>query len=416
MFRIVSLIACALTAISAESSEFYVELALKHNSEISAARSLSAAALSDYQKESTFKENPELMVGLMSVPVSTFPALNRDTMSNFSVGITQALALPWESHYRKSAAKAGAEKSAVELSIQKAVLVYAVREKLNEIQFREARAKNLLDAKKLITATLKALAVPRKDARNVAGQILEAQASLASSENDITQNNFELEKAWLELEALCGQKLARDGAASLTAHWAHIEFIHRTPGVYDIKQTLIYKKAAIEVEREQAMLSLSRSTLFPEVKLSASYMVRRPVPGMGVPEDMVSISASTPLPFFYPLKDRHAIDAQEHRLKAAEAMLEESGRKLNLEIAVEEAKIKALTASIENFSKHILPAHASAHRSHLTNVNLAGGSAAEALIAYRMYISAGEERLKELREVHSALNRFEYLTTQGDTP
>lgn len=137
---------------------------------------------------------------------------------------------------------------------------------------------------------------------------------------------------------------------------------------------------------------------------------------MGVGEDMVSVSASTPLPLFYPLKDKHAIDAQEHRLRAAEAMLEESGRKLNLEIAVEEAKIKALILSIENFSKHILPAHASAHRSHLTNVNLAGGSAAEALIAYRMYITAGEERLKELREVHSALNRFEYLTTQGDVP
>jgi outer membrane protein TolC len=182
---------------------------------------------------------------------------------------------------------------------------------------------------------------------------------------------------------------------------------------FAVRKTLLYRKAQSEVRAQQAMVSLSRSTLFPEVKVSAAYMFRKSVAGSSMGEDMVAVSASTPLPVFYPLKNKHEIEAQEKRLQAAERLLVETERQLEAQVAAETARLKTLLASAENYAKAILPAHSSAHRSHLANINLMGGSAAEALIAYRMYLTAGEERLRQLRKANSALFKLEYLMTQG---
>lgn len=415
MFRNSILFLFLILPLAAESKDYYLKLALENNARLNADRQLNAAAESDHRRESTFNDNPELMVGLMNVPVNTFPALNRESMSNFSVGISQRIALPWESHYRKAAAELRAATSGINLEIQKAALRFEVLEKLNAVKFYEERGKNLADAKKLVIATMRVLSVPRKDARNTAGQILEARAALATVENEILNNGYELEKAWIDLEALCGQSLARESSGAAFAEWQILPDQITGTSIEALRTTFLYRKAESEVRAQQAMLSLSRSSLFPEVKVSAAYMFRQTVPGMSQSEDMVSLSASTPMPLFYPLKNKHEIEGQDRRLKAAEQMLNETERQLNAQIAAEGAKLKALIASVNNYAHAILPAHISAHRSHLANINLMGGSAAEALIAYRMYLTAGEERLKQIREAHTAIHRLEYLTSKGET-
>ena len=414
MFRLFLLLTIVNLPLAAESTDHYLKLALENNARLNAERQLNAAAESDHRRESTFNDNPELMVGLMNVPVNTFPALNRDTMSNFSVGFSQRIALPWESHYRKAAAELRAASSGINLEIQKAALRFDVLEKLNAIRFYEERGKNLSDAKKLVTATMRVLAVPRKEARNTAGQILEASAALATVENEILNNGYELEKSWLDLEALCGQTLARNADEAVYANWQNLADRFVSVENEGLRATSIYRKAESEVRAQQAMLSLSRSSLFPEVKVSAAYMFRQTVPGNNMAEDMVSISASTPVPLFYPLKNKHEIVGQDRRLKAAEQMLADTERQLTAQIAAEKARLRALIASVDNYARAILPAHISAHRSHLANINLMGGSAAEALIAYRMYLTAGEERLKQIRDAHSAVHRLEYLTSRGE--
>ncbi len=414
MFRLFLLLIIVNLPLAAESTDHYLKLALENNARLNAERQLNAAAESDHRRESTFNDNPELMVGLMNVPVNTFPALNRDTMSNFSVGLSQRIALPWESHYRKAAAEMRATTSDINLEIQKAALRFDVLEKLNAIQFYEERDKNLNDAKKLVSATMRVLSVPRKEARNTAGQILEARAALATVENEILNNGYELEKAWIDLEALCGQTLQRLGGDAAFADWQNLPDKITVTDTAALRATFLYRKAESEVRAQQAMLSLSRSSLFPEVKVSAAYMFRQTVPGNNMAEDMVSVSASTPMPLFYPLKNKHEIEGQDRRLKAAEQMLTDTERQLGAQIAAENARLRALIASVNNYAHAILPAHISAHRSHLVNINLMGGSAAEALIAYRMYLIAGEERLKQIRDAHTAIHRLEYLTAKGE--
>lgn len=406
--RIIFLTLLLIAPVGAENAEHYLKLALENNARLAAERQLQSAAESDFRRESIFLESPELMLGFMNVPVRTFPALNRDSMSNLSVGVAQRIALPWESHYRKAAAEQRAASGSFNFALVKASLRYEVMEKLNAIRFYAERGKNLDAARKLINATLRVLAVPRKESRNIAGALLEAKAALATVENEIANNNYELEKAWLELEALCGQRLERIDAATLLSDWESFS-PPKENSPEELKQSLIYKKAESELRAQQAMLSLSRSALFPEVKISAAYMFRQGVPGSSMSEDMVSISASTPLPAFYTLKNKHEIESQEKRLAAAEHMLAETERQLAAQVAAESTRLKSLLLSIQNYTKTILPAHDSAHRSHLANINLMGGSAAEALTAYRMYLSAGEERLKQIREANSARFRLEYL-------
>jgi len=410
--RYLILVLLLTSPILSQEAEYYLNLALQNNARLAAERQLASAAQSDHARESIFNENPELMLGLMNVPVNNFPALNRDSMSNFSVGITQRIALPWEAHYRKAAAELRAATSGLNLELQQAALRYEVMEKLNAIRFYAERAKNLGDAKKLITATLRILAVPRKEARNTAGAILEARAALATTENELLNNNYELEKAWLEFEALCGTKLNRTDSTGILATWEKPQ-MNEAAEPFAVRKTLLYRKVESEVRAQQAIVSLSRSALFPEVKVSAAYMFRQSVAGSSMGEDMVAVSASTPFPVFYPLKNKHEIEAQEKRLQAAERMLAETERQLEAQIAAETLRLKTLITSVENYSKAILPAHSSAHRSHLANINLMGGSAAEALIAYRMYLTAGEERLRQLREANSALFKLEYLMAQG---
>lgn len=404
----------AVTGAEARNADYYFDLALKNNARLAADRNLAAAAQGDYRKESVFNENPELMLGLMNVPVNTFPALNKEQMSSFSVGISQRIALPWESNYRKTAAEFRAATTGFAFEQQKATVRYETAERLSALIYVSERKKILIDAKKLLTATLRILANPRKDQRNTAGQILEARAALATIDNDILANDFELEKLWVELESLCGEKLERETSFEGMESWKAAAFPAIDFNAETLQASIIYRKAESEVRSQQAMLSLSRAALFPEVKLQMNYMFRQQVPGSSMGDNMVTVAASTPMPLFYPLKNRHEIDAQSERLKATESLLIETGRQLTAQVKTERARLTALLASIENYSRAILPSHISAHRSHLATVNVMGGSAAEALLSYRMYLTASEERLKQIREAHSAVNRLQYLLAKGD--
>src|SRR5262245_4600712 len=102
VLRSILLLQSAVTAILAEPLAFFQKTALETSPRLRAANANAAMAKSAHLKESVFKENPDLMVGVMNVPVNTFPALNRDQMSGFVVGVSQKLALPWEDHYRKA--------------------------------------------------------------------------------------------------------------------------------------------------------------------------------------------------------------------------------------------------------------------------------------------------------------------------
>lgn len=398
-------------AVSAEPVDYYLKLARENSPRLGAQRANAAAAKSNYLKESVFKENPDLMIGLMNVPVNSFPALNRDQMSGFVVGVSQKIALPWEDHYRKESSRQRAEFEERDKDLLFANLGWEVSEKYNSLHYVYHRHASLKDARALLKSNLNIMARSIKLQKNIVPQILEARANLTTLDNEIILTEYEIEKLWLELEALCGTTFAHELSTEDKKIWLLGFMELKTPEGFAVTENLQYRKMRSEADAQLAMLSLSKSSLFPEVTLNAAYIVRQPVPGMSNGDNMVTVSASTPLPVFYPLKNRHEIEAQSEKVKYAEQILRETQLQLESAWRSEKLKLDALRRTIENYTNSILPAHSSAHKAHLATATAQGMGITDALQAYQMYVSANQERLKVIRDYYSAYHKLQFLSS-----
>jgi len=398
------------SALAAQPLEKLLQIAEENSPRIKAQAATKLAAENSYKKESVFKANPDLMVGFMNVPVASFPALNRDQMSGFVVGVSQRLALPWESHYRKEASRARAEGEVIDAETLLQNLRWEVNERYNILHYLTQRQRSLKEAQRLMQSNLQILARSAKPQKNIAAQILEARAAIVTIENELLTSAYELEKAWLELEALCGVPLERTIANDEGSTWLNFDSENVPSENLDWQLNPQYRKASAELRSRESLLSLSRATLFPEVNISANYIFRQTVPGMSMGENMVTVAATTPIPAFYPLKDRYEIAEQSERFKAAQAMLKELELQLKAAWLSERFKLRSTKDAIENYTKSILPAHTSAHKSHVATASIYGTGINEALQAYQMVVTSHQERLKLIRDYHSSLYRIRFLS------
>lgn len=412
-----SFLALGHESISAQPLEYYQRLARESSPRLKAQQANAASAANTYLKESVFKENPDFMIGLMNVPVNTFPALNRDTMSGFVVGVSQKIALPWESNYRKASSRYRAEAEARDQDLLDANLIWELSEKFNLLQYSYHRLASLKEGRAIMRNNLNILARSVKLQKNIVPQILEAKANLALLENELITLEFEIEKTWLELETLCGAKVAHEFSDEEKKHWLGDLSDIQIPEKFSLIDNLQYRKKRSEVDAQLAMLSLSKASLFPEVTLSAQYSFRQQVPGAytgstqaSMGDNMVSVYASTPLPVFYPLKNKHEIDAQAEKVKYMEQILHETALTLEAAWKSETLKIESLRRTIDNYTKSILPAHASAHKAHLATATAQGLGIGEALAAYQLVITSTQERLRMIRDFHSSYYRIQFLT------
>lgn len=409
-------------ATTAEPLSYYQQLALENSPRLHAGQANVAAAKSNYLKESVFKENPDVMIGVMNVPVSTFPALNRDTMSGFVVGVSQKLALPWESHYRKESGRQRAEAEARDQDVLRANLLWELSEKYNTLQYSYHRLESLKAGRAIMRNNLNILARSLKLQKNIVPQILEAKASLALLENDVITLEYEIEKSWLEMEIICGMKIHHEFSAEEKKSWLGDYDATQIPESFVLTENLQYRRVRAEADAQVAMLALSKSSLFPEVTLSAAYAIRQSVPGAytgstqaSMGDNMISVYASTPLPVFYPLKNAHEIEAQAEKVKNSEHTLTEMALTLESAWKSEVLKIRALRRTIDNYTKSILPAHSSAHKAHLATATAQGMGVSEALAAYQMVIFSTQERLKMIRDYYSSSYRLQFLSAKGGT-
>ena len=400
-------------SIHAQNLQYYQNLAQSQNHRLKAQEASAGAARSNFLKESIFKENPELMLGVMNVPVTTFPALNRDPMSGFVIGVSQKIALPWEDHYRKEACRFRAEFEQRDHELLMVSLAWEVAEKYNALQYTYHRQESLLQARRLMVSNLNIIGRSPRSGKSVVPQVLEARANLAVLDNERISTEYEIEKLWIELEALCAAKFEHEISGDEKKSWFAEWKAASLPAVFLIVDNLQYRKLKSENDAQTAMLSLSKSSLFPEVRLSAAYAVRQPIPGLSMGDNMVTVSASTPLPAFYPLKDTHEINVQSEKLKYSNQLLREAELQLEAAWRSEKLKMESLQKTIDNYTNSILPAHSSAHKSHLATASAQGMGVTEALQAFQMLINAEQERLKLIRDFYSAYYRLQFLSAKG---
>lgn len=404
------LLFCFFGALHAQPLDYYAALAQVNSPRLKAQEASAAAAKSNYLKESFLKENPDLMVGLMNVPVGSFPSLNRDQMSGFVVGVSQKIALPWEDHYRKESGRYRAEFEERDRELLNAGLLWEIAEKYSTLHYTYHRHASLKEARALLISNLNILSRSVKLQKNIVPQILEARANLTTLDNEILNVEYETEKLWLEFETLCGVNFPHEFSTEEMKTWLTGFNALSAPESFSANNNLQYRKMRSEADAQMAMRSLRKSSLFPEVTLNAAYIVRQPVPGMSMGDNMVTISASTPLPIFYPLKNKHEIEAQDQKVKYAEQVLRETQLQVETAWRSEKLKLESLRRTIENYTNSILPAHASAHKAHLATATAQGMGITEALQAYQMYVSANQERLKMIRDYYSAYYKLQFLS------
>jgi outer membrane protein, heavy metal efflux system len=403
----------ATSSLGAESLDFYRKLALTYSPRLQAQVHKTAAAKGDYLRESVFKENPNFSVGVINVPLNTFPSLNQDQMTGIAIGISQKIALPWEDHYRKQQGLFRAESSERDHSLLQAQINWEIAENYNAIHYNYQRERSLREGKNIMVRNLNILARQVKLQRNIVSQILEARANLAALDNDLIKTEFDLKKLWLNLEYLCGKKLAHELTASEKESWSKVKITRNYEQAFTPAQNLQFRRVKADVDSQVAALSLSKAALFPEVTISAVYSNRQPVPGRSDGNDMISLSASTPLPVFYPLKNRHEINAAEEKKNYMEQMLKETELQIEAAWQTEVLRLDSLKRAIDNYTNAILPAHSSAHRTHLATATTQGAGVSEVLQSYQMIITAEQEKLRLVRDFYSAANKLEYLSA-GD--
>ncbi|MBS0618142.1 MAG: TolC family protein [Spirochaetes bacterium] len=375
-----------------------------------------AAAKDAHLQESFAKANPDLTLGIMNAPLATFPAINRDSMSGIFVGVSQKLALPWEDHYRKAAAAGRAESDAREAAIAAATLDWELGEKYNALIYSIERRAILNAGKEIMRSNLAVLSRSIKRQANIVPQILETKANLTLIENDLINIDFEIERLFLELDTLCGVTVDRTLTAAERKAWLAENDELAQDFKFEISKNLQYRRLRADVDAQTAMLSLSKSSLFPEVTLNASMLMRQQLVSasgtMAGGDNLFSVSATTPLPIFYSAKNRHEIDAQRERLRAAEETLREATLTLENSWKTEILRRDALAKAIDNYTHSIVPAHASAHKTHLATATAQGMGVGEALAAYQMVVKSSEERLKLIRDLHSTLYKLEFLAAK----
>jgi hypothetical protein len=70
-------------------------------------------------------------------------------------------------------------------------------------------------------------------------------------------------------------------------------------------------------------------------------------------DNMLTLYASTPLPVFYPLKNKHEIDAQAEKVKYSEQILRDTELTLESAWKSEVLKTESLRRSVENYTKYV---------------------------------------------------------------
>ena len=155
--------------------------------------------------------------------------------------------------------------------------------------------------------------------------------------------------------------------------------------------------------------NLKIAQLSPGVTIGFEYRIRQRIENKDEGEDFISIKASTPIPLFYPLTDRHKINKAEAKSNASKAMVQEIFIDLNSQWKGETANQKMLSRAFYKHRTEVLPGYLGAYKAQMGS--LAGGrlSLLQVLDTYRMYLNASIEEGRLYRDLQISRLKLNYL-------
>ncbi|MCP4135148.1 MAG: TolC family protein [bacterium] len=367
--------------------EYFLDEAFKNSPMLKSQAHKTKASEESYYKESIFKKNPVFMFGYMNMPVSS-PSMGNHAMSNITFGVSQFIAIPWESSNRKKTFyhKHLSEKEA--LNESRNMLAFQVQRLYHSLMFLYKKKEIILKNKTvLINISKTAESLVSVNKMN-SSHLLKLKADISIINNKITEVDGEILALQAKMESLCGSKLVWNISAVDSKNWINAGSAMVSPSGFLAKEHPLYKKMLELYNAGKAAHELEKAKLFPGVNLGFNYSVRQEISGKDSGEDFLSFKVSTPLPLFYPLKENHSISAAEEKKKSLQEMLRNINISLSGEWEGSGNMLKKQQESFAAFNKEILPGYMAAYQAQLSSLAAGSVSLLDVLDTYRLFLKA----------------------------
>lgn len=407
---IVLMIYLAISPALSQNAEFFLNKAFEHSPVLKSKTYGAKAASESYKQESIFQQNPVFSLGYSNVPISEWPALDKHAMSGISLGVSQYIATPWEDYYRtqKKYQQYLSEKES--LHETKNLLAFQVQSAFQTISFLYKK-KQILGKNRDVLKDILRLAESLVSVNKMSSaHLLKLRADISVLENRIIEVDGALSKAKAIMEKLCGTIINWETAIDSNSNkWIDMEFAQTRPSGFSYKNHPVYKKVYAVYEAGKANRKLSTAQLAPGVTVGFEYRIRQEIPMKDDGEDFISFKVSTPIPLYYPIKDRHKINAAAEKEQGQKEILRSVVLDLESKWKGESDNHNKIMSAFINFEKAVLPGYWAAYQAQFGSLAAGTVNLLDVLDSYRLYLKASLEDARLYRDLMISKLKLNYL-------
>ncbi|MDH5720845.1 MAG: TolC family protein [Spirochaetia bacterium] len=394
LFCQISLFLSSFNFTFAYDARYFIEKAFENSLSLKSDSHMKDKAEFSYKSESYFLNSLQLETGYNNAPLSSWPSLSSHAMSNISVGISQNIAMPWESELRSSASFENYLSETEKYNHQKNILAFNVVNLYEETLFIQTKKKILKENASALGKILKTARSLTAVNKMASSQLFKIEADIAFLETQILQLDAELEKKRFNLRALCNYDFDWNKIEASSLEWMNKSEKTVLSEDFSAENTSFVKFYQKLYESQKIKESLSYASLLPSVKIGIKYTIRQEIPEKDTGEDFISIQASMPLPLHYAYKDRHKISESGAIAKSYYEKWQDAKQNLLLGWQGERKKAVKLKEAYEKNEIIVLPKYLASYKAQVAALSAGNLTLIDVLDSYRKYLDASLEQAK----------------------
>ena len=400
--------------IHAQSLDSLLKLASKHSPMLKSEAYQTKMLKALHKKESIFTKNPIFSFAHQNIPLVSWPSLNKHAMSGINFGISQTLAFPWEGINRKKRAQKKYLSQKEQEIDRKYILKREITILFHKLHFLYEKMAILNKSKnslKHITQVARSLVALNK--MNGA-QLLKLEADISKIDSRLFKIQAMLGSQKATMEMLCGHKIQWDANTSPkgTQSWLKKSSKISMPKKIQIIDHPVWKSMKLKVDQAEAHYAYTKAKLFPEINISAHYILRQERNAANTGEDFISLKASMPIPLYYSIKEKYEISGAKNALEKQKEDLKALHLFIKTSWEGEKENAFNILRSYENYEKEVLPRYFSAYQAHISFLPSGSVSLLDVLDAYRQYLEISLEHAWLFFELTQSLAKLNYLRLQ----
>ena len=241
-------------------------------------------------------------------------------------------------------------------------------------------------------------------------QLLVLEGELSLLKNKVFQNLAEISKAKFMLEELCANSFDWN---KLDVGWYKNDLtidITTIPKDFKFQEHSLFKMAQINFNLAKTKTSSVQSNLFPEVSVDLEYGIRQRVDAVNLGDNMVSLGISTPIPLYYPLKEKYYLKEAKINEDIAVEELRQTEIQLTSLWNSESNRIYNLLQSYNLLKDKTIHQYLGAYKSQLSILPYGTISLLDVIESYRRYLDVSMELNELYLNLKISTTYLEYLT------